>query len=196
MKNLKSLHTHQSPISDSSPHSKRHGPNSAIPNTASLPCHPERSHLHPVIPIAPPSCHLERSAAVYPVILNAAQRSEESKSVAPAAISHFRFLPSLEMTGANFCYSERILSLRTAPFCHSFQAAPYPVIPNGLPSVIPNAPSILSFRPRHSEHSEESKTHDRKTGQVILCVHLDQCEKDAVCRCNQQPCAASVRAQA
>ena len=53
VRNLNSLHIHHSQTSHSSPHSKRHGPNSAIPNTASLPCHPERS--------VPSPCHSERS---------------------------------------------------------------------------------------------------------------------------------------
>ena len=53
VRNLNSLHIHHPQTSHSSPHSKRHGPNSAIPNTASLPCHPERS--------VPSPCHSERS---------------------------------------------------------------------------------------------------------------------------------------
>ena len=117
---------------------------------SSLPCHsrtthPERSSL---------PCHSQRSAAVYPVILNAAQRSEESKSLAPAAISHFRFLPSLEMTGANFCYSERMSVTPNSPLLSFIPSSPlscHPERPSH--SAIPNGPPILSFRPLpcHSE---------------------------------------------
>ena len=70
VRNLNSLHTHHPQTPASSPHSKRHGPNSAIPNTASLPCHSEQRPF-PVIPNSSHSaipntasfpCHSERSA--------------------------------------------------------------------------------------------------------------------------------------
>ena len=83
-------------------------------------------------------CHSQRSAAVYPVILNTAQRSEESKIIAHPPFTDLTFLPSLETTRPNFCYSERILSSRTLLLsCHSEQP----------PSVIHSKqPPILSSR--------------------------------------------------
>ena len=124
-KNLNSSHTHRSQTSHSSPHSKRHGPNSAIPNTASLP----------------------------PVILNAAQRSEESKLLAHPPFTDLTFLPSLETTRPKFCHPEHSipsLPSRTQPppSCHLEHSIPsLPSRTQPPPPVILNAAQqfTLSF---------------------------------------------------
>ena len=89
---------------------------SVIPNTAPSP---------PVILNAAPSPPVILNAAQhpFPVILNAAQRSEESKIIAHPPFTDLTFLPSLETTRPKFCHPERnipSLPFPTAlPLCHS-----------------------------------------------------------------------------
>ena len=110
-------------------------------------------HIHSVIPNTAPSspCHSERNAALLPpVILNAAQRSEESKTLylsrsttsdsSPHSKRHAQILPSRTQPSHSAIPN-------SSPFCHSERSA------LSLP-VILNA-AQLPFC--HSEHSEESK---------------------------------------
>ena len=130
VRNLNSLHTHHSQTSHSSSHSKRHVPNSAIPNAATsiLSFRTQRPFPLVILNVAQhPFCHSEHS--------------EESKLTAPPPSTDLRFLASLETTRPKFCHSER--SIPSLPS----RTAPSPVIPNSSPFRHPehSALSPLSF---------------------------------------------------
>ena len=97
---------------------------------SSLPCHSERST---------PSLPSRTQRPLSPVILNAAQRSEESKIIAHPPFTDLTFLPSLEATRPKFCHPEHSipsLPSRTQPppSCHLERSHLHPAIPNAAPS--------------------------------------------------------------
>ena len=111
-------------------------------------------------------CHSERSAApLPPVILNEAQRSEESKLIAHPPFTDLRFLPSLETTRPKFCHPERSipsLPSRTPPIL-SFQTQhPFPPISNAPLSChsgrSPSSPAIPTAAPLPTAQILPSRT--------------------------------------